>query len=75
MTKYVATALYQDSYFGQVEVQLQAFPTKHRGARVTRYRWICPTARAYPGYVPSTNPQRLINAARTDRRFSQVQEV
>lgn len=73
--KTFATATFRDSYMGDVVAELQAFKTTVRGQRMTAYRWVCPKVCAYPGYNPSTNPDRLVRAAMTDRRFANVERV
>lgn len=74
----MATATFDDLYFGQTAMRLESFRTAHRGARVSRYRWMpVPGARGCitTGFLAHGFPSReaAIQAAERHVRFSAIQ--
>lgn len=72
----MATATFNDIYFGATEMAVTAFRTRAKGQRVTRYRWTpvnsqdCITT----GFVSAgfSNEANAIAAAQRHARFANV---
>jgi hypothetical protein len=66
------TALFLDHWFGPVLCHIEAFKTKRRGERVTRYRWHrVDGMNCHSGVF--TSPERAVAAVRRDQRFQNVE--
>lgn len=72
----MATATFQDLYYGQTPMILMPFKTSRASARVTRFRWVKDGANGciVTGYSPSgfASPEAGIAAASRHARFSNI---
>lgn len=73
----MATATFQDSYFGPTQMTVASFKTTRQGAKVTRFRWmpIAASGCITTGFVPHgfSSEAMAVAAAIRNARFSNIQ--
>ncbi len=72
----IATATYQDIYYGKLTMQLEAFKTTHHGKPATKYRWVASGGQPVTsGWRPSLSAAYMVAVAKRDHRFSNVDHM